>query len=506
MIRALLFGPLALASSLCAQHWPQASGPNLDWKVSGKEPPLQWSVVTGKNVLWRTSLPEGGQSAVTVWGDRAFVTTHRPMHEDSDRLEPNIVGYCLHADTGEILWTVDLPGSDPVQTAGIFSDATVFAPVTDGEHVWFFNRCGSMGCFDFSGKRAWLREFPPNRRNTNRECEPILVGDKIITVEVRNKEAGQMLERHKPVPEGIDPHEVWTYLHAINKRTGRIEWIENAGTCIHNSPMAGRLADGRWAVAHGRGGPHEPLEKPYGVSITLLDSGKTLWSREFHADASQNSHWNARHLLWFAGERHLVLDSATGEVLRAQDLSGKVDFTDAKTGRCEEDIRLAPGKRTALTNQSNIVAGDFHYFLAHDIHAVGRVNVVTGKTEYLRVPVQLVPGPQPRLIWEKSDAILNDTKNSRGIDIAPDQRAKGTGWGHVSAASPILVNRHLFFPIMNGTVYVIDAFAERLDQTALIAVNDLGPAGQTWTLASFSYAKGRLWMHTMKEVICIAEK
>lgn len=31
----------------------------------------------------------------------------------------------------------------------------------------------------------------------------------------------------------------------------------------------------------------------------------------------------------------------------------------------------------------------------------------------------------------------------------------------------------------------------------------VGPAGETWTLASFSYANGRLWMHTMKEVICI---
>jgi hypothetical protein len=58
---------------------------------------------------------------------------------------------------------------------------------------------------------------------------------------------------------------------------------------------------------------------------------------------------------------------------------------------------------------------------------------------------------------------------------------------------------------MNGTVYVIDAFAETLDEKALVAVNDLGPAGETWTLASFSHAKGRLWMHTMKEVICIGK-
>ena len=58
---------------------------------------------------------------------------------------------------------------------------------------------------------------------------------------------------------------------------------------------------------------------------------------------------------------------------------------------------------------------------------------------------------------------------------------------------------------MNGTVYVIDAFAGTLDANALIAINDLGTAGETWTLSSFSYANGRLWMHTMKEVLCIGE-
>ncbi len=189
--------------------------------------------------------------------------------------------------------------------------------------------------------------------------------------------------------------------------------------------------------------------------------------------------------------------------MRTQDVTAKVDLTDAETGKRESGITLKVGKRMPLTNQTNIVAGDWHYFLAHDITAIGRVHLETGKTEYLRVPAQFVAGPEPKRIWEKRDALLNDTKNSRGIDIATDKRAKGTGWGHVSAASPILVNRHLFFPIMNGTVYVIDAFAETLDEKALVAINDLGPAGETWTLASFSYANGRLWMHTMKEVICI---
>jgi|GEM_PF-3557298 len=127
-------------------------------------------------------MPEGGQSAVTIWGSRAFTTTHRPIREDDSRKEPNLVGYCLDSNPGEILWQVDLPGSDPVEMGGIFSDASVFAPVTDGEHVWFFNRCGSVSCFNFAGERVWIREFHPRARHTNRQCEPILIGDVLLAI------------------------------------------------------------------------------------------------------------------------------------------------------------------------------------------------------------------------------------------------------------------------------------------------------------------------------------
>ena len=56
---------------------------------------------------------------------------------------------------------------------------------------------------------------------------------------------------------------------------------------------------------------------------------------------------------------------------------------------------------------------------------------------------------------------------------------------------------------MTGLVYILDANAEALDADAILAVNDLGPIGQTWTVNSVSYANGRLYHRTMKEVICI---
>jgi hypothetical protein len=45
-----------------------------------------------------------------------------------------------------------------------------------------------------------------------------------------------------------------------------------------------------------------------------------------------------------------------------------------------------------------------------------------------------------------------------------------------------------------------------LDASALLAVNDLGPSGETWSLNSVSYDEGRLYHRSLKEVICIGVK
>ena len=477
------------------------------------DPPASWSVVRNENIVWRKTLPEGGQSAVVVAGGRAFTTMHRPINEGDSTKEPNIVGLCLDAKSGEILWGTPLPGTDPVEMSGIFSDATVFAPIADEKHVWFFNRCGSMGCFEAeSGKQVWLREFTPRPRHTNRQCDPMMVDDLILTVEVRNKEAGLKMARHKPVPEGVEPRDVWTYLHAIDKNTGEVRWIGTVGTSVHNTPRVGKMADGTWAVAHGRGGGHGPLEKPYGVSLTRVSDGKTLWSADTNkGEASFQSHWDSENVYWWRGQEHLVFSTETGELLRSQPVCDHVDFTqfDSENGAwsTSRDISVKAGKKMPLTNQTNALVGEWHYFLAHDLLAIGRVNVKSGKAEYLQLPAQKVAdsvdAAKDRLIWEKKSAIPNDTKNSRGISIAADKRAAGTGFGHVSAAMPVVAGKYLFVPIMNGTVFVIDTSAAKLDQTALVSINDLGPAGETWTLSHFIESDGRLYIRTMKEVICI---
>src|SRR5215469_10196781 len=65
----------AASGLLLAANWPQAAGPDGTWRVRGANAPVEWSASLNHNILWRTPLPNGGQSGIAVWGDRLFLTT-----------------------------------------------------------------------------------------------------------------------------------------------------------------------------------------------------------------------------------------------------------------------------------------------------------------------------------------------------------------------------------------------------------------------------------------------
>ncbi|WP_182866831.1 outer membrane protein assembly factor BamB family protein [Stieleria mannarensis] len=502
--------------------WHQPSGPNGNWQVDG-DPPLRWSATRNENIRWRTPMPEAGMSGVTVWRDRVFVTTHVPIETIEEKeAVTDIIGFCLDANTGKRLWQVTLPGTAFISLAGGFTDGTVFAPITDGEHVWFFNRCGSMGCYDMAGNQVWTRTWKPRFKHNNRQAEPYLVGDVILYVEVADKEHGEKIQKWAApgkksagtdVPEGVDEKQVWTYLHGIDKRTGKVLWRENVGTVVHNTPVVGRTADGKLAVSHARGGPHRPLETPAGHSLTRLapgEAGKTIWSTSLERyDPSFASHWNQKYVFGFRGGKHVVLDAVSGKLLREQPL-----YTDATLWKFDSDngdwtkqthVAVKAGKGHPNTNQANLVIGDWHWFLSHNVHYLGRVNVESGVVEYLELPAQLMADTETRdkdvWLWGKGNP-SNRPTNASGFAVG-DKGQTGTGWGHISAASPTRVGRYLFLPVVTGTVYVIDTDIDALTPEALVSVNDLGTGGETWTLATVTYANERLYAHTMKEILCI---
>jgi len=513
---ALCLGALAVSAATPPANWPQPAGPNGNWIVPSGKVPTHWSVARNENILWKTTLPETGQSGIAVWGDRLFLTTMKPLAADATKKEgPNVIGYCLDGRTGKILWTVDLPGTaDSVYAYG-FSDSSSPSPITDGKHVWFYNASGSLGCYDYQGKQVWQRRWEPTTgRPFNKQFEPMVVGDTLLNMEPRD--AGDPKREKDP----------WNYLRGIDKKTGKSLWVADDALTHYNTPMLGHLANGAPAVLQGRGGYHDVPETPTGLSLTSLapgQEGRTLWRYDGKGKALYTMFWDTKHAYWFAQDtsEHQILDANTGKLQKTQSLDKHVDWRryNPATGKHElladVDLKAQNPPVTVFPGQfTNLVTEGYHYYLCYTdkgqklgpAYCVGRVNLTTDKVEYLELPVSVVRkgGSPDQFIWGQPQA--SSTVNSRGVDVAEDPRSRRDGWYWCYIGNPTAVDGKLFFTTMLGITYVIDARAKVLDEKALLAVNDLGTPGETWSMNSISYAGGRLFHRSMKEVVCIGSK
>ena len=96
------------------------------------------------------------------------------------------------------------------------------------------------------------------------------------------------------------------------------------------------------------------------------------------------------------------------------------------------------------------------------------------------------------------------TEDAQGNDVAAEDRSRTDGW-EIPAfwGSPVALGNKIYFTTMLGITYVVDAGAKVLDESALLAINDLGPSGETWSLNTPSYSDGRIYHRSLKELVAI---
>jgi hypothetical protein len=528
-------------------EWPQAAGPNGNWHSAVSDAPTHWSVARGENIRWRTKLPNAGQGGIAIAGDKLFLTTFVEQDDKAKRQSNNILGHAVDRGTGKILWSVNLQGGRVSPQLYAFSDSTSWSPICDEKYVWFFNASGEMGCWDHQGKEVWRRSFrtQPDKYPFNRQSEPILYQDLIITVEPISKDS----------PSYDAKKDDWNYLHGIDRFTGKVRWIAEDSCTFYCTPCFGHLPDGRPAIVQGRGGPHGVPEKPIGISMTSLakgEEGKTIWRFTPEAKpgapvdgttwmALYTNVWDAKYVYWFRSapeESHIVLDSATGKLVREQSLVKPVDVrlwsNEKKSYELKEKVSLRdvadpafPLKAGEVLHvlpqwHTNAVANGWHWFVCSTNNrrngyapkghsgppnSLGRVHAESGKVEYLQLPVGVdrKTGEADQFIYNR--ALKTKTVDNQDREIADEERSRTDGW-QVNAffPTPIVLGEKLYITTMLGITYVIDTKAAVLDQKAIIAVNDLGPLGDTWSLSGPSYAKGLLYHRSAKELVAIEKK
>ncbi len=518
-MRLAILSTLLLTALSNAQNWPQAGGPNGNFVLENANAPKEWSVTRNEGIAWKRSLPELGQSSVTTWGDKLFFAINKPVHKDTV-LSKDVIAYCCSATDGSILWTREIPGIYPLKIGGSWGDSSGLPAVTNGEQVAFFNASGAIEAFDFDGKRLWRREALSSYRGT-----PFLIGNKLVYMQMNwppDEKGGY------PHPKEELPVSKWTQVQAIDIATGNPIWSTRCGGNIGSQPMPLTLPDGRDAFLVGRGGGHTPPERPLGVSLVDASDGSEIWNLPIeNYECRQTKPIYKGNALIIVDDAHWWVDVATGTVTRKVSLAQNVRVRLKKGSRWvtrTKDIETNP--RSEHSDQSNLLVGRYHYFRSYIYNYLGRVNADTGNVEYLQLPVSMLrkTGQPDRFIWSKSDLDLEPEKtfkvpteqsywnfktnrvvNSRGYKLLGDIRSQGNGWGHFAAQIPTAIGEHLYVPIMNGMVYVIDWNKERFDENALLAINDLGPLGEAWTRSNITYSNGKLFAQTISEIVCIQD-
>lgn len=491
-------------------EWPEHRGPNRNYHLNSQLAyPTKWSVATGENIRWRAPLPETGHSGIAISGDQLFLTCFRKLNPEDNGRKGTWVsesrGYCLSADSGRVLWSCDLPGRRPNQVNGTFTDSTTPTPVTDGKHVWFVSAGGFMACYTTGGQRVWEREFEVRTKHSAKQFQPFVHGGNLYYVMMRDADDPQ---RRPQTAKDWDKNSKtgwpWMHVRRFDALTGEPSGIINAGISVHSKGALGTL-NGEMVLLHAKGGGHSPPEKPYGIGLSRLNADLDLvWDRP--GLYFEGTHFVDEKYAYCFDKPNVftVLDLTSGDTVKKIDLGGRGKFIpfDKKSGRYQEPVDVSTLKwKRLLTHRTNIGVGKYHFFMGGGPGILGRIDMETEQVSYLQVPVQvIVEGGETEYSWNEFES--GDGTGS-GFEVEGDKRRLSHGFGHISAATPIVINDHIYFSTVLGTVYVVDARAEQFDEHALVAVNDLGVPGKTWTLAPFTAAGGKLYQRTSREIICI---
>jgi len=517
--------------------WPQGAGPRGDWATDGPTPPLRFSVRTGENVLWRTPLPAAGQGGIAVHGERLYVATMAPFDpqhplsaEDAARFHHAVEGravvgkdidaHCLDARTGAVLWTRRVPGEVPAIHAYPFSDATSASPVTDGQHVWFTNAAGRVVCFDADGTKVWERAFTPTFDGPfNKQFEPFLVHDGRRLVLVHMEPFARPSAESTAELAGR-----WHHLVGLDAATGEALWRSADALTHYNSPTLVATDDGLCALI-ARGGPHDVPEMPLGVSLVRVNghlAGESVWRyedpRPNHEASLHVMTHDERFVYWVLRDpasEVVALDLATGTEVAKVPLTRNVTRStfDEALGTWTREVGIDLDRGVFPARYSVHAANGAVFFQCYHTafgqptlapaYSFARVDVQRGTVEYLEVPTDVTRDERgaERFLWRTPRAAR--ALDHRGIEVTGDERSRWDGWDWVFNGAPTRVGERLHYTLASGVVYVLDTRTQRFDGEALLAVNDLGAAGEVWSANSLSYAAGRIYHRTAAEVICI---
>ena len=212
-------------------------------------PPLDWDLATGRNIVWSVELGRESYGRPVVAGDTVYVGTDNSRPRNKDFLEEAGVLMAFRAKDGAFLWQ-DVSPRVERGLRQFLLPSTTGAPYVEGQRLYYVTSECQLSSLDTDGHMVWeldicgrLGVFP--HEATNSDVLPL--GDLLVVSTSNGRN-----EAHTRVPSPRAPS-----LIAVDKNSGDVIWsaIGAGGQVLHgqwSSPVASRV-DGRIQVLFGGG-------------------------------------------------------------------------------------------------------------------------------------------------------------------------------------------------------------------------------------------------------------
>ncbi|MBK5290868.1 MAG: PQQ-binding-like beta-propeller repeat protein, partial [Acidobacteriia bacterium] len=190
---------LLMAAGVPAE-WDRFRGPN--GSGVSEDGPLPREIAANKNVVWKTSIPQGKSSPVLTAG-RIYLTGHE---------NGKLLTLALDRKTGKVLWRREAPGNRD-EKRNKLNDPAAPSPVTDGSNVYVFFAGYGLISYDRDGAERWRHALGPFTNFHGMGASPVLADGKVLMICDQDEEA---------------------YLVAVDQQSGKAVWKVERPEMVHS--------------------------------------------------------------------------------------------------------------------------------------------------------------------------------------------------------------------------------------------------------------------------------
>jgi len=162
-----------LAQTGTSGQWAQFRGNQGLGILENSNPPVEWDVQTGQNILWKVAIPGLAHSSPVIWEDAIFITTavssskldslkiglYGDIDMADDRSVHQFKVYRIDRKTGKVVWERIADEGIPKERRHTKSTYANPTPATDGKHLVVSFGSHGLYCYSLSGTLLWKKDL-----------------------------------------------------------------------------------------------------------------------------------------------------------------------------------------------------------------------------------------------------------------------------------------------------------------------------------------------------------